>query len=148
MEETYDVLRPGERQRLSIAWYMVARDCRDDESADGDTEANWPRQSRMPWSKEESGVATRVEEIVKAPPVEGTMVITEWDADLYMTKTMALTWDGPLTIVKVVSPLLYVHCEQDNYGYRGLHQPASHGSWHLPDVRGMELLVSFSSSYK
>jgi hypothetical protein len=168
MEETYDVLRPGERQRSSIAWYVVARDCRDDEvlvmatgigDHDGDTEANWPRQSRMPSSKEESGIATRVEEIVKAPHVEWTKVITEWDANLYMTKwwpllcllgasfgaihllswssrfptvvevwlwrgsavvsivtavicmqfrTMALTWDGPSTIVKVASPLLYI----------------------------------------
>ena len=148
MEETYDVSDPGQKQNLDIAWYVVARDCRDDEvlvmsqvSEDVESKAD---------SVSDKGVVVSVED---------SKVITEWDANLYMTRywplicllgasfgaihliswdttfpttmelwlwrvsalvsvatsvlcmqfrSVSLHWEGPLTIVKVGSPVLYI----------------------------------------
>ncbi|KAF5701149.1 hypothetical protein FMUND_13996 [Fusarium mundagurra] len=124
MENTYGVSDPSKKQDSSIAWYVVPRDCRDDEIEPTVTE------------------------------VKADNVITEWDSSLYMTRywpllcllgasfgaihliswtssfpseaerwlwrvsalvsvitsvvcmrfrKMSLTWNGPLTIIKATS---------------------------------------------
>ncbi|CVL10974.1 hypothetical protein FPRO06_07955 [Fusarium proliferatum] len=150
---TYDVSDPCQKHDNSIAWYVVPRDCRDDEVGIMED----PERTA-----DESGSITepncrKIESTVTE--VEAGNVITEWDSNLYMTRywpllcllgasfgaihliswtssflseaerwlwrvsalvsvftsvvcmqfrKMSLTWDGPFTVIKVASPLLYL----------------------------------------
>ncbi|SPQ20904.1 2e0332dd-2639-4ba2-b789-3678d10ef824 [Thermothielavioides terrestris] len=160
MENTYDVLDPTQSQSLSIAWYVVARDCRDDEvlvmaqRADDEEKGNLDCETaRSGYTAQTRVLGTGNEKDSKAK------VITEWDANLYMTRywpllcllgasfgaihliswnttfpttveqwlwrssaltsvatavlcmqfrTMGVKWEGPISIIKVGSPLLYI----------------------------------------
>jgi hypothetical protein len=153
MENTYDVSDPSQKQDNSIAWYVVLRDCRDDEAGvmeDLERDAEESVSTSEPKSQKVEPIVTEV---------EADNVITEWDSSLYMKRywpllcllgasfgaihliswtssfpseaerwlwrvsalvsvitsvvcmqfrKMSLTWDGPLTVIKVASPLLYL----------------------------------------
>ncbi|KAI8722591.1 hypothetical protein NCS52_00403200 [Fusarium sp. LHS14.1] len=154
MEDTYDVSDPNQKQSNSIAWYMVPRDCRDDEVL---VMAQEEHEMNEPYLSSRDGNQSTKDLIVSQ--VEDTNVITEWDASLYMTRywpllcllgasfgalhliswvsvfpskveiwlwrisalisvvsavlcmqfrKMSFTWEGPLTIIKVSSPFLYL----------------------------------------
>ncbi|KAF4500795.1 hypothetical protein FAGAP_2994 [Fusarium agapanthi] len=80
MENTYDVSDPSQRQDNSIAWYVVPRDCRDDEvgvmeDLERDTEETV--STAQPNSQKVEPTVTEV---------EADNVITEWDSSLYMTR--------------------------------------------------------------
>jgi hypothetical protein len=169
MEGTYDVLDPAQRQSMSIAWYVVARDCRDDEvlvmagpEPDG-AESSEGKQGDESESKTESETASAearaVVDVEKGGQESSAPVITQWDENLYMTRywpllcalgasfgavhliswqaafpttielwlwrasalisvvtavlcmqfrTMTVRWEGPMSIVKIGSPLLYI----------------------------------------
>lgn len=152
MENTYDDI-DGVRPSRSIAWYLVARDCNDEGSANDIGNGAADRIDIMHNAK------AKVETIVTETAVESDEVITEWDASLYFSKwwplicilgasfgafhmiswnstfptalerwiwranavvsvvtsivsmqfrTVSFRWDGPLTIIRVSSPILYV----------------------------------------
>lgn len=93
MEATYDVLDPNQKQDMNIAWYVVARDCRDDEVlvmgqlGDDDVEKvrgfDTGEKDVKRMTSSDISVKSVMPEIVE----EGsTVVITEWDANLYMTR--------------------------------------------------------------
>ncbi|KAF5684426.1 hypothetical protein FCIRC_3975 [Fusarium circinatum] len=153
MENTYDVSDPSQKQDSSIAWYVVPRDCRDDEVG---VMEDLERDTEETVSTTEPN-SQKVEPTVAE--VEADKVITEWDSSLYITRywpllcllgasfgaihliswtssfpseaerwlwrvsalvsvitsvicmqfrKMSLTWNGPLTLIKVASPLLYL----------------------------------------
>ncbi|CEI61213.1 unnamed protein product [Fusarium venenatum] len=81
MENTYDVSRPDQKQSDSIAWYVVPRDCRDDEVGVMEEQEQYLEES---FFLSESG-RHKVEPTVTLTE-EGASVITEWDANLYMTR--------------------------------------------------------------
>ncbi|KAF4336401.1 hypothetical protein FBEOM_9734 [Fusarium beomiforme] len=153
METTYDVSDSNQKQDDSIAWYVVPRDCRDDEvgvmdDAQQDTEESLSTAELSSRKVEATAMETEVDN-----------VITEWGSSLYMTRywpilcllgaffgaihliswnssfpsqaerwlwrvsalvsvitsdicmqfrNMSIRWDGPLSIIKVGSPLLYL----------------------------------------
>jgi len=155
MEETYDILNPNQKQSMNIAWYVVARDCRDDEvlvmaRLEHDLERNQPQVTTK---------SLVVESENEIEETSSTSVITEWDANLYMTRywpllcilgasfgavhllswktafptvvemwlwrssalisvvtavfcmqfrTMTMKWEGPMSLIKIGSPLLYI----------------------------------------
>ncbi|QPC70229.1 hypothetical protein HYE68_000981 [Fusarium pseudograminearum] len=81
MENTYDVSHPGQEHSDAIAWYVVPRDCRDDEVG------------VMKEQEQHLGESVSLTESdgQKAEPAvvmteEDASVITEWDANLYMTR--------------------------------------------------------------
>ncbi|KAK0622629.1 hypothetical protein B0T14DRAFT_514169 [Immersiella caudata] len=93
MEDTYDVLDPSQKQGMSIAWYVVARDCRDDEvlvmaRVEGDVEAQGKYQGGVEKVESTVKTTTQVSDKLGGGDVEAgnTNVITEWDANLYMTR--------------------------------------------------------------
>ncbi|EEU35273.1 uncharacterized protein NECHADRAFT_29399, partial [Fusarium vanettenii 77-13-4] len=94
-----DVSDPNQKQSNSIAWYVVPRDCRDDEVL---VMAQEEHEMNEPYLSSRDGNQSTKDLIVSQ--VEDTNVITEWDASLYMS----FTWEGPLTIIKVSSPFLYL----------------------------------------
>lgn len=181
METTYDVLDPTVPWDTNIAWYLIARDCKDDEvliMPQTNREETSPelRQGDILFSTSmtpEMRIAPEHEPekraISRARPLhihtlhqdaeEESDVITEWDSGLYMTRwwplicllgssfgavhmiawnsvfptslelwlwrasavvsvatsimcmqfrRMSLHWDGPLTVIRVASPILYV----------------------------------------
>lgn len=181
MENTYDVLDPTAPWDTNIAWYLIARDCKDDEvlimprldRQDTPPELSQENTSVTTSSTPEAIIAPEHEPekhiLSRARPLqvhtlhqeveEESDVITEWDSGLYMTRwwpliclmgasfgavhliawnsvfptslelwlwrssavisvatsilcmqfrKMSLRWDGPLTMVRVASPLLYV----------------------------------------
>ncbi|KAM0425033.1 hypothetical protein ACHAPT_009834 [Fusarium lateritium] len=80
--DTYDVLDPSQKQSNAIAWYVVPRDCRDDEvliMAQDEQEMDEPY-----FSSSRDGSNSTKDLIVSQ--VEDTNVITEWDASHYMTR--------------------------------------------------------------
>lgn len=81
MENTYDVSDPDEEQSDSIAWYVVPRDCRDDEVGIMDDQEQHLGESA-------SCVEANAHKTAPAITVieDDTDVITEWDANLYMTR--------------------------------------------------------------
>ncbi|SCN86819.1 uncharacterized protein FFM5_04026 [Fusarium fujikuroi] len=153
MENTFDVSDPSQKHDNSIAWYVVPRDCRDDEIGimeDPERTADESVSITEPNCRKIESIVTEV---------EAGNVITEWDSNLYMTRywpllcllgasfgaihliswtssfpseaerwlwrfsalvsvitsvvcmqfrKMSLIWDGPLTVIKVASPLLYL----------------------------------------
>lgn len=160
MEHTYDVVNdvdPVERQGWNIAWYVVARDCRNDEiPVMAEQEGEDVAQSTQS-TVAKSDVS--IEAQPAGPEAEKAKVVTEWDSSLYMTrywpllcllgasfgalhliswnavfptevelwlwrgsalasivtavlcmqfKTISLHWEGPVTILKVSMPLLYI----------------------------------------
>lgn len=156
MEETYDVLHVSQKQDMNIAWYVVARDCRDDEVLVMTTEPGTDESCDIETTSTTPN-ATKTSVVVVEKEDKNT--ITEWDASLYMTRywpllclvgasfgaihlvswnsifpteielwlwrvsalvsvvtavlcmqfrKMSLEWQGPLTIIKVGSPLLYL----------------------------------------
>ncbi|KAJ4065559.1 hypothetical protein NW756_005760 [Fusarium oxysporum] len=153
MENTYDASDPSQKQDNSIAWYVVPRDCRDDEVGVMEDPERTAEESVSTTEPNSQKIESTVTE------VEVDNVITEWDSSLYMTRywpllcllgasfgaihliswtssfpseaerwlwrvsalvsvitsvicmqfrKMSLTWDGPLTVIKVASPLLYL----------------------------------------
>jgi hypothetical protein len=208
MENTYDVEDPDAKFSPNIAWYLVSRDCRDDEvvvmgqdNADGDTESHGSskedavataktdqteaadrdcEKGGMPAAGEsdangntQSRTNSNTEAVTRAKTndthstkrsrlraaAEDSMIITQWDEALYFSKlwplicilgaafgalhlmswnsafpttvelwlwrasallsvvtsiicmqfrTMSFRWDGPLTMIAVASPVLYV----------------------------------------
>ncbi|CAJ0548347.1 Ff.00g051010.m01.CDS01 [Fusarium sp. VM40] len=81
MENTYDVSDPDQKQNDSIAWYVVPRDCRDDEVGvmefhERDTEETISTPETR--SQKAGHTVNEIEEDVN--------VITEWDTNLYMTR--------------------------------------------------------------
>ncbi|KAJ4259564.1 hypothetical protein NW762_007493 [Fusarium torreyae] len=84
MENTYDVLDPNQKQSNAIAWYVVPRDCRDDEvevlvvSDQQEQDAEQGVSSTEVQTKEIKPTITQTEGEVN--------VITEWDKNLYMTR--------------------------------------------------------------
>lgn len=161
MEDTYDTDDAHAKQlSKNIAWYLVARDCKDDDalllmqpSQDGEI-----TQSTLV-----DDVASIKQGISRARPLieryEDPMIITQWDRDLYFTRwwplicllgasfgaihliswnatfptaaerwlwrtsallsvvtsivcmqfeTMSVRWDGPLTLVRVSCPIVYI----------------------------------------
>ncbi len=160
MEQTYDVPDPSKRQSMSIAWYVVARDCRDDEVLVMAGPTDDLESGQSGGEKAGSKITTDGLVVDVGENDEGSAnVITEWDANLYMTRywpllcilgasfgavhlisweaafpitvelwlwrssalisvatavlrmqfrTMSVTWDGPLSIIKIGSPLLYI----------------------------------------
>ncbi|KAF5974322.1 hypothetical protein FBULB1_7829 [Fusarium bulbicola] len=152
MENTYDVSDPSQKQDSSIAWYVVPRDCRDDEVG---VMEDLERDTEETVSTAEPN-SQKVEPTVTE--VEADNIITEWDSSLYMTRywpllcllgasfgaihliswtssfpseverwlwrvsalvsvitsvvcmqfrKMSLTWDGPLTFIKVIIMLVW-----------------------------------------
>jgi hypothetical protein len=81
MENTYDVSHPGQEQSDSIAWYVVPRDCRDDEVGVMEDQEQHLQESV-------SLAETNAQKIEPTATVteQDTDVITEWDANLYMTR--------------------------------------------------------------
>lgn len=183
MESTYDVLDPTAPWDANIAWYLIARDCKDDEVLvmpqtdristspelwQGDTLVPpacelAPEILMSPGPEPDKCVVHRAKALqvhtLGQVEEEASDVITEWDSGLYMTKwwpliclmgtsfgavhmiawysvfptvwelwlwrasalvsvltsilcmqfrQISLRWDGPLTIVRVASPILYV----------------------------------------
>lgn len=81
MENTYDVSDPDQKQNDSIAWYVVPRDCRDDEvgvmefhERDREETISTPETR----SQKAGHTVNEIEEDVN--------VITEWDTNIYMTR--------------------------------------------------------------
>ncbi|KAF4451763.1 hypothetical protein F53441_5297 [Fusarium austroafricanum] len=152
MENTYDVSDRDEKQSGSIVWYVVPRDCRDDEVGVMEDPERDTQESNSTVEARPRKVGTDVIEVEQVDSV-----ITEWDSSLCMTRywpllcilgasfgaihliswvssfpskakrwlwsvsalvpvlssvicmqfrKMSLRWDGPLTIIKVGSPLL------------------------------------------
>lgn len=191
MENTYDVLDPMASWNPNIAWYLIARDCKDDEvlvmpqgNGEGVSPELWQGDALVPESLAPEFLAPvcLAPEIMNSPDYqpeksvvhraralqlhtlhqeeeEVSGVITEWDSGLYMTKwwplicligasfgavhmiawysvfptsmelwlwrasalvsvamsilimqfrKVSLRWNGPLTIIQVASPILYV----------------------------------------
>ena len=149
MENTYDNDGPDTHFSKNIAWYLVGRDCKDDEVL------VMGRSHPFGGIKSSENLSKRLESIV----TEDSMIITQWDEALYFSKlwplicllgaafgalhlmswnstfpttferwlwrssalasvvtsilcmqfeTMSFQWDGPLTIVRVASPILYL----------------------------------------
>jgi hypothetical protein len=81
MGNTYDVSDPDQKQNDSVAWYVVPRDCRDDEVGVMEfQEGNTEETISTPETRSQK-VGHTVNEIE-----EDVNVITEWDANLYMTR--------------------------------------------------------------
>ncbi|UZP37991.1 hypothetical protein NXS19_005807 [Fusarium pseudograminearum] len=99
MENTYDVSHQGQEHSDAIAWYIVPRDYRDDEVGVMEEQEQHLGES----------VSLTESDGQKAEPAvvmteEDASVITEWDANLYMTRYWPLlcllgAWFGAIHLV-------------------------------------------------
>nr|CEG05131.1 unnamed protein product [Fusarium clavum] len=82
MENTYDVSDPNQEQSDAIAWYVVPRDCRDEEVGmmENQEQQDSEKSLSLPGSNPQ-----KVEPTISVAE-EDNNVITEWDANLYMTR--------------------------------------------------------------
>ena len=82
MENTYDVSDPNQKQSDAIAWYVVPRDCRDEEVGMMENQEQHNSEENLSWPESNP---QKIEPIIGVTE-EDNNVITEWDANLYMTK--------------------------------------------------------------
>lgn len=82
MENTYDVSDPNQEQSNAITWYVVPRDCRDEEAVmmENQEQQDPEENPSLPGSNPQ-----QVEPTMSVGE-EDNDVITEWDASLYMTR--------------------------------------------------------------
>ncbi|RGP67893.1 hypothetical protein FLONG3_8361 [Fusarium longipes] len=99
MENTYDVSHPSQKQHGSIAWYVVPRNCRDDE-------VGMMEDQEQDLEESASFIEANINKVEPnfSLTEEDTSIITEWDANL----RTSLKWEGMMTFIKIGSPLLYL----------------------------------------